>query len=131
MIVKNVTEIKNRITISAGESVKIQKKIVCAKKIIFGILQHVVLMDDYWRFSCYVWWNYRRNKSYSNKKCFNKNRSNKMYLNKFLHLTRLFINCHRTIDSCKYLLLFNKISGKTKTFTALLLHHYRIKKSGY
>ena len=40
---KNITRIKNGITINVGVSVKIQKNIICAKKIIFGILQHVVV----------------------------------------------------------------------------------------
>ena len=39
-MVENVIQIK--ITINVGASVKILKNIVCAKKIIFGILLHVV-----------------------------------------------------------------------------------------
>ena len=36
------TRIKTGITVSVGVNIKIQKNIVCTKKIIFGILQHVV-----------------------------------------------------------------------------------------
>ena len=41
-MVENVIQIKSGITINVGASVKILKNIVCAKKIIFGILLHVV-----------------------------------------------------------------------------------------
>ena len=40
-MVENVTWVKSGIEIGFGVSVKIQKNIVCAKKVIFGILQHV------------------------------------------------------------------------------------------
>ena len=43
LMAKNVTWIKNGITISVGVSVKIHKSIVCTKKVILGILQHVVV----------------------------------------------------------------------------------------
>ena len=42
LMVKNVIQIRRRITINVSASVKIQKNIVCAKKIIFRILLHVV-----------------------------------------------------------------------------------------
>ena len=41
LMVENATQIKNGIPINDGKSVKIQKSIVCVKKIIFGILLHV------------------------------------------------------------------------------------------
>ena len=41
-MVENVTQIKIGIAISVGVSVKVQKNIVCAKKIIFGTLIYVV-----------------------------------------------------------------------------------------
>ena len=41
-MVENVIQIKSGITINVGASVKILKNIVCSKKIIFGILLHVV-----------------------------------------------------------------------------------------
>ena len=43
LMAKNVTWIKTGITISVGVSVKIHKSIVCTKKVILGILQHVVV----------------------------------------------------------------------------------------
>ena len=43
LIVENVTQIKRRITITVGASVKIHKNIVCMNKVIFGILLHVVV----------------------------------------------------------------------------------------
>ena len=42
---RNVTSIKSR-TISVGVSVKIQKNIVCVKKVIFGTLQHLELSKN-------------------------------------------------------------------------------------
>ena len=42
LMVENVTRIKSAKTMSVGASVKIQKNIVCTKKIIFRILEHVV-----------------------------------------------------------------------------------------
>ena len=42
LIVEDVIQIKSRITIKVDVSVKIQKNIMCVKKIIFGILLHVV-----------------------------------------------------------------------------------------
>ena len=42
LIVKNVTWMKSEITTSVGISMKMQKKIVYRKKVIFGILQYVV-----------------------------------------------------------------------------------------
>ena len=42
-MVENVTQIKSEMTISVGESVKILKNIMCTKKVIFGILPHVVV----------------------------------------------------------------------------------------
>ena len=42
-MVENVTLIKSWIMISVSVSVKIQKNIVSAKKVIFGILQHVTV----------------------------------------------------------------------------------------
>ena len=41
LIVKNLTQIKNGITIIVGVSVKIRKNIVSTKKITFEIQQHV------------------------------------------------------------------------------------------
>ena len=43
LMAKNVTWIKTGITISVGVSVEIHKSIVCRKKVILGILQHVVV----------------------------------------------------------------------------------------
>ena len=43
LIVENVTQIKGWITINVDLSVKIWKNIVCANKIIFGILLHVIV----------------------------------------------------------------------------------------
>ena len=40
---KNVTQIKNGITIKANLTVTIQQNIVCTQKIIFGILKHVLV----------------------------------------------------------------------------------------
>ena len=40
---KNVIHIKSGKRISVGSSVKIKKNIVCLKKIIFGILLHVIV----------------------------------------------------------------------------------------
>ena len=42
LMVENVTQIKRGIKINVGASVKIKKNIVCTKKIIFGILLHLV-----------------------------------------------------------------------------------------
>ena len=41
-LIAKKTRIKTGITVSVGVNIKIQKNIVCTKKIIFGILQHVV-----------------------------------------------------------------------------------------
>ena len=41
-MVENVIQIKSGIMINFSVSAKIWKDIMCAKKIIFGILQHVV-----------------------------------------------------------------------------------------
>ena len=41
--VENVTRIKIRIKVNVHKSVKIKKKILCARKIIFRILLHVVV----------------------------------------------------------------------------------------
>ena len=41
LIIKNVTWIKSGIAKSVGVSIKIQKNILCAKNVIFGILQYV------------------------------------------------------------------------------------------
>ena len=43
LMVKNLIQIKSGITIDVGASVKIQKTIMYAKKIIFGILLHVLV----------------------------------------------------------------------------------------
>ena len=43
LMVEYVTQIKSGITIQVRVSVKLQKNIVCAKSIIFGILLHVVV----------------------------------------------------------------------------------------
>ena len=40
-MVENVTQIKSAITINVDVSVKIQKKVICGGKIIFGILLRV------------------------------------------------------------------------------------------
>ena len=42
-MVGNVIQIKSGILINVRASVKIKKNIVCAKKIIFGMLLHAVL----------------------------------------------------------------------------------------
>ena len=42
-MIKNVIQIKSGIKINVGASVKIQKNIVCARKVIFEILLHVVV----------------------------------------------------------------------------------------
>ena len=42
LIAKDPTRIKGEQTISVSVSVQIQKSIVCARKVIFGILQNVV-----------------------------------------------------------------------------------------
>ena len=39
---------------------------------------------------------------------------------KFLYFTSLFINYHCIIDDCYYILLYDKISRKTKTFISIL-----------
>ena len=41
--VENVAPIKSWIMVNVGVSVKILKIIICMKKIIFGILQHLVV----------------------------------------------------------------------------------------
>ena len=43
LMVENVTRIKSGITINVGVSVKIRKKIMFVKKVISGMLLHVVL----------------------------------------------------------------------------------------
>ena len=43
LMVENVIKIKSEITINIGVSAKSQKNVICAKKIIFGILLHVVV----------------------------------------------------------------------------------------
>ena len=43
LIIENVTSIKSEITRSAGMSVEILKNIIRAKKIIFGILIHLIM----------------------------------------------------------------------------------------
>ena len=43
LMVENVIKIKSEITINIGVSAKNQKNVICAKKIIFGILLHVVV----------------------------------------------------------------------------------------
>ena len=43
LMVENVIKIKSEITITIGVSAKSQKNVICAKKIIFGILLHVVV----------------------------------------------------------------------------------------
>ena len=43
LIVKNMIQIKNEITIKVGMSVKIQKNIICVENNIFGILLLVVM----------------------------------------------------------------------------------------
>ena len=63
---ENVTQIKSRITLNANVSVKILKNIMCAKKIRLGILLHI-LVKTVWRFSDYVWLNYKKYKKYSKK----------------------------------------------------------------
>ena len=42
-MIKNVIQIKSGIKINVGVSVKIQKNIVCARKVIYEILLHVVV----------------------------------------------------------------------------------------
>ena len=41
-MIENVIEIKSGIIVNVGVSVKIPKNIVCAKKVILGIMLHVV-----------------------------------------------------------------------------------------
>ena len=43
LIVKNVIQTKSEITINVGESAKMRKNTVCAKKITFGILLHALV----------------------------------------------------------------------------------------
>ena len=43
LMVENVIKIKSEITINIGVSAKSQKNVICANKIIFGILLHVVV----------------------------------------------------------------------------------------
>ena len=43
LMVEDVIKIKSEITINIGVIAKSQKNIICAKKIIFGILLHVVV----------------------------------------------------------------------------------------
>ena len=43
LIVESVIQIKSGITVNVDVSVKIKKNIACAKKLIFGILLHVVV----------------------------------------------------------------------------------------
>ena len=47
-MVENVIQIKSGTRINVGANVKIKKNIMCAKKILFGILLHVVakIIDD-------------------------------------------------------------------------------------
>ena len=42
-MVEYVIQIKPKIMINVGTSVKIKKNIVCAKKVIFGVFLHVVV----------------------------------------------------------------------------------------
>ena len=41
--VENVTQIKSGTTINVGVTIKIRQNIICAKKIILGMLLHVVV----------------------------------------------------------------------------------------
>ena len=43
LMVKNVTQIESGITLNVSVSVKIPINIMCVKKVIFGILLHVVV----------------------------------------------------------------------------------------
>ena len=43
LMVENVIKIKSEITINIDVIAKSQKNVICAKKIIFGILLHVVV----------------------------------------------------------------------------------------
>ena len=46
LMVESIIQIKSEITINVGAGVKIKKNIVCAKKIMFGILLRVVLKTE-------------------------------------------------------------------------------------
>ena len=96
------TQIKNGIMISVGVIAKIQRNILCGKnnyiwnpgtcscengKYVGSIIDDSMITFD-------------KNKNRSNKNYFSKSRSKKMYCNKFLHFTSLFINYHSIIDSC-------------------------------
>ena len=56
--------------------------------------------------------------SYSDKINLNK-KINILKNTKFLNFTCIFINYNSIVDSCLYLLLCHKISGKTKTFITI------------
>ena len=45
-MVEKVIPINSGITVNLGVSVKIKKNIACAKNVIFGILQHVVVQNS-------------------------------------------------------------------------------------
>ena len=89
-MVEYVIWIKSIITLSASVSVKVQKNIVPAEKVISGIKQGVAakivniqeVKKYHWWFSSYILWNYRKSKNYSSKRYFSENNSNKNYYNK-------------------------------------------------
>ena len=67
LMVGNIAQIKNGITINADATVKIWRTL--AKKILVHVLwKRLKFRKYYWRLSGYMWWNCR---SYKN--CFNKN----------------------------------------------------------
>ena len=71
LLLENETRIKIGIIINVGASMQ-KKNVIRKKKILFGILLYAVanivkFRKYYWRFSDYVWCNYRYNKNHSNK----------------------------------------------------------------
>ena len=71
---------------------------------------------------------YTQQKSF-HQKVLQENCPNKMYLTNFYILLAFSLLTIPFFDSCSYLLLLDKISRKTKTFTTLLLCRQQIKRN--
>ena len=127
----NVIQINGGITINIDVSVK--KVMYVKKKIMSGILVHVIVKMEniqhvLWIIQrLYVLKLQMRTRSRTRKKNifskFQKNFNEKKQAAKriFLYFTCIFINCYSIIDSCQYLLLFDKRLRKEKQ---LLKFHY-------
>ena len=95
------------------------KNIMYVKKIMFGILLHVIvkmenIQQELWVIQrlCVILQSYTRKKQILMKKKLPVKHKISMFC-------LLFIKSYSIIDCCQYLLLSNKISSKTKTFIAI------------